>query len=287
MLVEPLARDGRVAGRDVFVAFSPERLDPGNANRLQHEVPRVVGGATAACATRASEVLRRICPEVHVVGSPETAEMTKLYENIFRAVNIALANEVSDIACALEIDPMEVIRAASTKPYGFMPFYPGPGVGGHCIPCDPHYLRWQLRALREESPLIDQAMELIACRPRRVFSRIREVLSDRGVSLAGARILIYGIAYKPQISDTRGSPAIEIMQRLLDRGAHVSYYDPLVTSVELGQQFATTLGSPEGEWDLVLAHTMHSNRDVDWLSARANVLDVTYRLPRVAGISVV
>ncbi len=160
LLVEPLRRRGLVAGRDIAVAFSPERIDPANERYPADRVPRVVGGATASCAGRASQVVAAVAPDVHVVSSAEAAEMTKLYENTFRAVNIALANELASVSRTLNLDAMEVIAAAATKPYGFFPFYPGPGVGGHCIPCDPHYLLWQLRALHHRAPLVEEAMAM-------------------------------------------------------------------------------------------------------------------------------
>jgi UDP-N-acetyl-D-glucosamine dehydrogenase len=282
-----LAERGLIAGRDVFVAFSPERIDPGNTEFALHAVPRVVGGVTRECSHHARATLSRICADVHVVSSAETAEMTKLYENVFRAVNIALANEIADVAHTFDIDARELIEAAATKPYGFTPFYPGPGVGGHCIPCDPHYLRWQLRALREESPLIDQAMDSIARRPRRVVRRIVDVLAEPGIPLSRARILVYGISYKPRVRDTRQSPAIEIIEELIARGAQVAYYDPLVESVELREGPIHSLASPDGEWDLVLAHTVHSDADTDWLTRCSTVLDASYRLPRASGIATV
>ncbi|MGZ8764149.1 MAG: nucleotide sugar dehydrogenase [Acidimicrobiia bacterium] len=284
LLEQPLAERGLVAGRDVFIAFSPERIDPGNTQFALRSVPRVVGGISPECSQRARALLSRICAEVHLVSSAETAEMTKLYENVYRAVNIALANEISDVARAFTIDPRELIEAAATKPYGFTPFYPGPGVGGHCIPCDPHYLRWQLRALREESPLIDQAMDSIARRPRRVVGRITDVLAEPGIPLSRARILVYGVSYKPRVCDTRESPAIEIIEELLARGASVDYYDSLVASVELRGGAIHSLPAPDGDWDLVLAHTVHSDADTDWLTRCPIVLDASYRLPRAAGI---
>jgi UDP-N-acetyl-D-glucosamine dehydrogenase len=287
MLAQPLAERGLTPGRDVFVAFSPERIDPGNTEFALHAVPRVVGGVSGECVQHARAMLGRICADVHVVSSAETAEMTKLYENVFRAVNIALANEIADVSHTFGIDPRELIDAAATKPYGFTPFYPGPGVGGHCIPCDPHYLRWQLRALREESPLIDQAMDSIARRPRRVVRRIVDLLAQPGIPLSRARILVYGISYKPRVQDTRESPAIEIIEELLARGAQVAYYDSLVESVELRDGVIHSLASPEGEWDLVLAHTVHSDSDSDWLTRCSSVLDASYRLPRANGIATV
>ncbi len=189
-------------GRDIFVAFSPERIDPGNSTHPQHQVPRVVGGADPESAERAQHVLEHIAPVVHVVSSCESAELTKLYENTFRAVNIAFALEMSQAATALDLSIMEVIGAAGTKPYGFMAFYPGPGVGGHCIPCDPHYLLWQLREQRLELPTVDRAMATIAARPRIVTQRLRDLLADQGVAVRDSRVLLVGASYKPGVRDT-------------------------------------------------------------------------------------
>ncbi|QMU75559.1 nucleotide sugar dehydrogenase [Streptacidiphilus sp. PB12-B1b] len=282
LLVKPLAERGLVVGQDVFVAFSPERIDPGNARHTQESTPRVVGGSGAGSTARAAAVLRRTAPSVHVLPSPEDAEMTKLWENTFRAVNIALANEFAEDCRGLGLDPSPIIEAAATKPYGFMPFYPGPGVGGHCIPCDPHYLLWQLRAKRISSPLIDAAMTAIAGRPRQVVRRVRELLADRGLSVSGARVLLVGVAYKPGVADLRESPALEILEELHQDGAKVHFADPLVPSLRLGDDVLLSEDAPETEsWDLVLVHTVHPGADLGWLAELPNVLDATYRLDSV------
>jgi UDP-N-acetyl-D-glucosamine dehydrogenase len=283
LLVEPLAARGLAVGEDVFVAFSPERIDPGNAAHPQRRVPRVVGGATRACRRRAADLLGRVAEVVHEVSSPEVAEMTKLYENTFRAVNIALANELAHVSHALDLEVMEVIGAASTKPYGFMPFYPGPGVGGHCIPCDPHYLLWQLRAKRLPSPLIERAMASIAERPAQVVSRIREVLSDAGRGLRGTRVLVVGVAYKPGVEDLRESSALAILDALRGHGTVVAYHDAFVPSIRLGDGAALeSVADPAGqEWDLVVLHTLHPGVDHGWIGGYANVLDASYRLDAI------
>ncbi|GAA2823175.1 nucleotide sugar dehydrogenase [Kitasatospora paracochleata] len=279
LLVGPLTARGFTVGEDIHVAFSPERIDPGNAHHAQDSTPRVVGGATERCTELAAEVLLRTAPSVHRVTSPETAEMSKLYENTFRAVNIALANEFADNCRSLSLDPLEVIDAAATKPYGFMPFYPGPGVGGHCIPCDPHYLLWQLRRLRIASPLVDTAMTAIAGRPRQVVGRVRELLGERGRPVAGARILLVGVSYKPGVADLRESPALEILEELADLGAEVSFHDPLVTRARLHGKLADSVVEPAAEtWDLVVVHTVHPGSDLGWLTGQSAVLDATYRL---------
>ncbi|MFJ1705028.1 nucleotide sugar dehydrogenase [Kitasatospora sp. NPDC088346] len=279
LLVGPLGERGLRVGEDVHVAFSPERIDPGNAHHAQDSTPRVVGGVTARCTELAAEVLAHTAPSVHRVGSAEAAEMTKLFENTFRAVNIALANEFADNCRGLDLDPLEIIEAAASKPYGFMPFYPGPGVGGHCIPCDPHYLLWQLRRLRISSPLVDTAMTAIAGRPRQVVRRALELLADRGLPLAGARVLVSGIAYKPGVADVRESPALEIIEELAELGAEVAYADPLVPEARLHGTVRHSVADPGAqEWDLVIVHTVHPGTDLGWLTDRPSVLDATYRL---------
>ncbi|MFB9360194.1 nucleotide sugar dehydrogenase [Actinoplanes nipponensis] len=279
MLVEPLRRRGLVVGSDVFVAFAPERIDPGNDKHVQRQVPRVVGGVTDECVRRTRRVLEDCASFVYPVSSVETAELTKLYENTFRAVNISLANEFADISRGLGLDVTEVIDAAATKPYGFMAFYPGPGVGGHCIPCDPHYLLWQLRADRVSAPLIEATMQLVAGRPGKVVQRALEILADRGRALRGARILILGVAYKPGIADVRESPALEIIDRLRAAGAEVSYADDFIPSLVTSDGELRRTEQPETmEWELVLAHTLHPGADVSWLSRVPAVLDATYRL---------
>lgn len=285
LLMKPLTGRGLEVGSEVFVAFSPERIDPGNAQHTQDTTPRVVGGAGTRSTALAAAVLRRTAPTVHALPSPEDAEMTKLWENTFRAVNIALANEFADNCHALELDPAPIIAAAATKPYGFMPFYPGPGVGGHCIPCDPHYLLWQLRARRISSPLIDTAMNSIATRPGQVVRRARDVLADRGLSLSGAKVLVIGVAYKPGVADLRESPALEITEQLAAAGAKVHFTDPLVPVLKVGDVQLTSETVPEYEsWDLIVVHTLHPDTELGWLAEvpdSCTVLDATYRLDGV------
>jgi UDP-N-acetyl-D-glucosamine dehydrogenase len=279
LLVDPLRLRGLVAGQDVFVAFSPERIDPGSPDHLPVNTPRVVGGVTAECAERAILALAKTAQSVYPVSSPEAAELTKLLENTFRAVNIALANEFAGIARRFDIDVVEVIDAAATKPYGFMPFNPGPGVGGHCIPCDPHYLLWQLKANRMPAPLTEAAMAAIAARPRAVVTRAEAVLALTGLPLAGARILIVGVAYKPAVSDVRESPALEIIDELVRGGAFVSYTDAMVDSLltSAGPLLSTDDFTP-GSWDLVIAHTLHPSVDHSWIGRAPLVLDASYQL---------
>ena len=279
LLTGPLRDRGLVAGSDVHVAFSPERIDPGNPDHVQRETPRVVGGASPACTTRAAELIGRLTDSVYLVSSSEAAEATKLYENIFRAVSLALANEFADACGALSLDPIEVTLAASTKPYGFLGAFPGPGVGGHCIPCDPHYLLWQLSAADRSAPLIEQAMKSIALRPERVIQRAAEVLAADGLQLAGARIIVIGASYKAGVRDLRESPALAIMAGLIREGATVAYYDPLLPVIELpgGQVLASETAPSGAGWDLAVAHTLHPRTDYSWAHSCPRVLDGTYR----------
>jgi nucleotide sugar dehydrogenase len=279
LLVKPLEARGFRIGQDISVAFSPERIDPGNASVTQEAVPRVVGGVTQRCTTRAAESLSAYAELVHTVSTPEVAELTKLYENTFRAVNIALVNELADIGRELNVEIMEVIEAAKTKPYGFMAFLPGPGVGGHCIPCDPHYLLWQLKATRRSAPLLEQAMASIASRPRQVIDRVQQLLAEGGRPLRGAAIVVVGVAYKPGVADCRESPALEIIDRLAVAGAAVSYVDALVPTINLadGTVLTATEAPPTESVDLVILNTVHPGVDHAWVTEHALILDATYR----------
>ncbi len=250
------------------MAFSPERINPGVDSFSHEDVPRVVGGVTPACGEAADGSLQASTKLVHVVPSADVAEMTKLVENTFRAVNIALANEFADICHELNMEVMDVIDAASTKPYGFMPFTPGPGVGGHCIPCDPHYLLWQLRKARLTAPVIEQAMAGIAGRPHQVVEKARRILSDRNHGIAGARVMVLGVAYKPDVEDLRESPALEIIAALIADGAEVAYYDPWCPTAPDGHGGALVSSPITRLWeaDLVILHTRHTEMDLDWLA---------------------
>jgi len=281
LLVEPLTEAGFTVGRDVFVAFSAERIDPGNDRVAQEAVPRVIGAATPECEEEAAALLGRAVDEVHRVPSLAAAEMTKLLENTFRAVNIALANEFADVCQSLDIDVHTVIGAAATKPYGFMAFQPGPGVGGHCIPCDPHYLLWQLRAARIEAPVISEAMTQIAARPGRIVHRIRESLVQQ-VGTA-PRVLLLGVAYKPDVADVRESPALEILQQLRDGGVEVAYVDPHVPLVALPDgTVLEALAEPEAfDPSLIFVHTRHAALDTSWIGADRIVFDATGALAPV------
>ncbi len=277
LLAEPLRRRGLEPGTDIFVAFSPERIDPGNPDHLHEETPRVVGGVTGECAKRAARIIGLLTNAVYLVSSAETAEATKLYENIFRAVSLALANEFADACGALHLDPIEVTLAAATKPYGFLATFPGPGVGGHCIPCDPHYLLWQLGIQGRSAPLIEQAMRSIRQRPERVVERAREVLAARGRQLSGARVIVIGASYKPGVRDLRESSAVPILASLLRKGADVHYFDPLVPTLTVpGGHALSSDTDPGSDWDLVIVHTVHPEVDYSW-ALGCEVLDATYR----------
>ena len=278
-LIKPLARRGLRAGKDVFVAFSPERIDPGNQTYEPDAMPRVVGGATDACADAAGRYLGAIAAAIHRVSSPEAAELTKLYENTFRAVNIAFANEMADASRCFGLDIAEVTDAAATKPYGFMPFAPGAGVGGHCIPCDPHYLLQGLSERSGRAPVIEHAMAAISARPARVARRAVEVLESAGTAPGSARVLVVGAAYKPGVEDVRESPSVEIMRELVECGVDVAYHDPLVRTARLDDQLVLlSQAQPRpADYDLAIVVTLHPGRDYRWLADCERVLDCTYR----------
>jgi UDP-N-acetyl-D-glucosamine dehydrogenase len=269
---------GLVVGRDAFIAFSPERIDPGNTVFHMRNTPRIVGGVTATCTEIATELLVTVVDQVIPVSSPTAAEMTKLLENTFRSVNIALANEVAIMCGHLDLDVWEIIDAAATKPYGFMPFYPGPGLGGHCIPVDPSYLSWKLRRLNYNARFISLADDINRHMPEFVLSRAGEVLNSRCKSIKGSRILVLGIAYKPDIADLRESPAVDVIELLRRRGADVSYADPYVPGpieVEGGALTAVTLSSGLlSDQDLVIITTAHAGFDWPLIKDHArSVLD--------------
>jgi len=228
-----LEAGGLRVGRDVFLAFSPERIDPGNETFGARNTPKIVGGATPACAEVAAALFRRVTSEVRVVTDMDTAEMVKLHENTFRAVNIALANEVALMSRRLGVDPWEVIDAAATKPFGFMPFYPGPGLGGHCIPVDPVYLSWKMRTLNFAVRFIELAEAINTSMPEVVVRRLQDALDARGRTLSGARVLVLGVAYKRDVGDVRESPALDAMILLREKSAELCYHDPYVPRLEL------------------------------------------------------
>ena len=229
-----LEAGGLRAGTDFFLAFSPERIDPGSAEWTTRNIPKVVGGVDTQSTEAAAALYGLVVDTVVPVSSPRVAEMVKLLENTFRAVNIGLVNELALMCRDLGVDVWEVIDAAKTKPFGFMPFYPGPGLGGHCIPVDPFYLSWKARQSGFESRFIELAGHVNGGMPRYVVERVAEALNSRSLAIRGARIHLFGMAYKPNVSDVRESPAIDVAELLLRRGAAVSYSDPFVPAVREG-----------------------------------------------------
>ena len=233
-LIRPvLEKSGLGAGEDFYLAFSPERIDPGNQQYAVRDIPKVVGGIDSESSRKAAEHYRQVFSEVVELGSTREAEMAKLLENTFRAVNIGLVNELAIMAHGMGIDIWRVIEAASSKPFGFMPFYPGPGWGGHCIPVDPFYLTWRARMDGFESGFIDQAGRINGRMPSYVVDRIGELLNGHRKSLKDSRVLILGVAYKRDVSDIRESPALDVIDLLGKRGAVVSYHDPNVPELEV------------------------------------------------------
>ena len=255
---------GAKVGEDFFLAFSPERIDPANPTFKVKDIPKVVGGVTPACTRLAAMLYGQIVPRVYEVSSPKVAELAKLYENVFRNVNIALANEFALMCRRLGASTKEVIDAAATKPFGFMPFYPGPGIGGHCIPVDPLYLSWKLRLDGYESRFIALADEINRAMPSYVVEVTAEALNRQRRCLNGARILALGVAYKRGVGDIRESPALEILEKLREAGADVSYADPRVPSVVIdGALLKATELTAEGltSSDCVLILTDHPEFD--------------------------
>jgi UDP-N-acetyl-D-glucosamine dehydrogenase len=264
-----LEQSGLKAGVDFHLGFSPERVDPGRIDWTTKTVPKVVGGITAACAARAAELYGSAVDEVHTVSSPEAAELTKLLENIFRSVNIALVNELAQLCERLGIDVWEVVEAAATKPFGFMSFQPGPGLGGHCIPIDPFYLTWKAREYGFYTEFIELAGKVNENMPYYCRSLISQALNHGGEkSLKGSKILILGVAYKADISDLRESPALKLIELLEKAGAEVSYHDPHVP--EFNGKRSNALDP--AEYDCVVIVTAHSSIDYDAVVENANIV---------------
>ncbi len=229
-----LGKDGLVVGKDFFLAFSPERVDPGNEKFTTINIPKVVGGVTPACTEVAKTLYSQVMNKVVPVSSVRVAETVKLLENTFRSVNIAMVNELALMCAAMDIDVWEVIAGASTKPFGFMPFYPGPGLGGHCIPIDPFYLSWKAKQYGSEARFIELAGQINGAMPKHVVGLTQQALNGRKKALNGSRVLVVGVAYKPAIDDIRESPALDVIELLNKAGAEVSWYDPLVPALPDG-----------------------------------------------------
>ena len=275
-LVAPtLSENGNVVGEDVYVAFSPERIDPGRKDYALTEIPKVLGGVTPSCGDHAMALYEGVFDEVVRVESSTEAELVKLLENTFRAVNIGLINEIAMIANDLDVDVWQVVEAASTKPYGFMPFYPGPGLGGHCIPIDPLYLSWKAGQQGIETRFIDLADQVNREMPVHVVRRINELLNQEGLAVSQSSILVVGVAYKAGVSDVRESPAYDVIGLLDERGAEISYHDPYVPEFKVEEKIHQSVdlsGEQVRNVDIVLVLTDHDVINFEWLGRRASLM---------------
>jgi len=285
-----LERGGLVAGKDFYLAFSPEREDPGNAHFNTRTIPKIVGGYSPACLEVAQALYGSALTDIVPVSSTRVAEMAKLLENIFRCVNIALVNELKMLCDRMHVDVWEVIQAASTKPFGFMAFYPGPGLGGHCIPIDPFYLTWKAREFEFQTKFIELAGEVNTSMPYYVVQRTMEGLNQQKKSINGSNLLVLGVAYKKDIDDMRESPSLRIISLLMEKGANVEYHDPFVPKVERMHGFEHALASVPLElaklsrYDAVLVLTDHSSLDYGEIVRQSNLVidtrNVTKKLSR-------
>ncbi|MDP9172084.1 MAG: nucleotide sugar dehydrogenase [Acidobacteriota bacterium] len=262
LVLPMLEKSGLKVGQDFFLCFSPERVDPGNAKFQTKNIPKVVGGTTPACTGLGRLFYEQALETVVPVSSTQVAEMVKLLENTFRMINIGLVNEIAIMCDGMGINVWEVIEAAATKPFGFMPFYPGPGLGGHCIPIDPFYLSWKSKQSGVEARFIELAGYINGQMPHFVATKVQNALNEAGKPVKGSKILIYGVAYKRDIDDVRESPALDIMHLLKRRGAHISYIDPFVPQIRL-EDFTIQASDPGtiGEADCVVVVTDHSSFD--------------------------
>lgn len=277
-VVPPIQSRGFVVGKDIFVVFSPEREDPGNERFSTENTPKICSGATPSCLELGLALYGAIVKEVVPVSSTKVAEMVKLLENIYRAVNIGLVNEMKVVADKMGIDIREVIKAAATKPFGYVPFYPGPGVGGHCIPVDPFYLTWKAREFGVHTRFIELAGEVNTHMPHWVASKVADALNDRSKSVRGSRILVLGLGYKKNVDDVRESPSIEIMQILQDRGAKIAYSDPFFAKFPRMRRYSFELSSREltekelGSYDCVVLATAHDDFDYTLIHQHAKLI---------------
>lgn len=287
IVLPKLEQNGLQVGKDFHLAFALERIDPGNRIHMLHNVPKVVGGITPECSRIATNFFSAFVDKVIPVSSPKVAEMTKLLENTFRSVNIALVNELSMLCHRMDVDVWEVIDAASSKPFGFMPFYPGPGVGGNCIPVDPFYLSWKAKEHDFYVNFIELAANINSNMPHYTVSRVAEILSDNGTALSKAKILILGVAFKENISDTRNSPALRVMEILVERGAEVSYLDQNVPTVDLNGTTMSGLDSGlalTSEFDAVVILVPHDGVDLAQVVKNARlVIDTRNAVERLMG----
>lgn len=275
MILPMLEESGLKVGRDFYLAFSPERVDPGNQKFTTKNTPRVVGGITPQCTKVAKNFYEQFISAVHAVSSTRAAETVKLLENTFRSVNIGLVNEVALMCDRLKLDVWEIIDAAASKPFGFMPFYPGPGLGGHCIPIDPHYLSWKLKSLNYYARFIELAGEINSQMPEYVVRRIGDTLNERGKSVKNSRILILGVAYKRDIKDVRESPALDVIKLLERQGAKLYYNDPYVPTIRWNDSIhRSTKLTPAllKKVDLAVILTDHTSYNYQWLVDNAKVI---------------
>lgn len=270
LLLPTLSRNGLKLDEDFLLAFSPERVDPGNRQFPLHRIPKVVGGSSKASTQAAAALYGAAFEQVHTVSNPTAAELAKLLENTFRNVNIALVNEFAQICDSLKVDVWEVIEAAGTKPFGFMPFFPGPGIGGHCIPLDPQYLVYKSRLHGYEPRLVALADQINVERPRYVVQQAMDILNTQGKAINGARVLVLGVTYKPDVPDPRESPALPILEFLAEKGADTHYIDPWIPSIRLknGDEMlsARDLKEEAAEADLIIILTAHQNFDYELIS---------------------
>lgn len=263
LMLPKFEESGLKVGKDFFLAFSPERVDPGNAVYNTRNTPKVIGGVTSECLEVASKLYQHFIEKIVPVSSSRAAEMVKLLENTFRSVNIGLVNEVALMCDRLGVDVWEVIEAAASKPFGFMPFQPGPGLGGHCIPIDPLYLSWKLKTLNYRARFIELASEINADMPHHVVNKVNDALNDFSKSVKNSRILIIGVSYKKDIDDLRESPALDVIQLLQNRGAKVMYHDPYVPKIRLDGTGLLSINLDQGlhDADCVVIITNHSSLD--------------------------
>ncbi|MGW8178588.1 MAG: nucleotide sugar dehydrogenase, partial [bacterium] len=275
VLVPELLAEGLEIGKEIFVAFSPERVDPGNAVYNTKNTPKILGGVTPECTDVARQLYEKVIDRVITVSSTASAEMVKLLENTFRAVNIGLVNEIAIMCDRLGLSVWEVIEAAASKPFGFMPFFPGPGLGGHCIPIDPLYLSWKLKTLNYNARFIELASEINSQMPEYCVFKIAGVLNGRRKCVNGSRILVVGVAYKKDVSDTRESPALDIIRLLEADGAEVDYSDPYVPELDSNGSIKKSVSlSAEGlgEYELVILVTDHSCLDFEMIQSSSQVV---------------
>jgi UDP-N-acetyl-D-glucosamine dehydrogenase len=275
VILPELSKTGLKVGEDFYLAFSPERVDPGNTRFTTRNIPKVIGGITPRCTEMAMTLYQQIIEKVIPVSSTKTAEMVKLLENTFRSVNIALVNEIALMCDKLGIDVWEVINAAATKPFGFMPFYPGPGLGGHCIPLDPFYLAWKLKTLNYTARFIELAGEINAFMPNYVISKVAGVLNDKERSVKNSKILIIGVAYKNDVNYIRESPALDIIRLLEKQGAKVYYHDPYIPEITeegITLKAVNLTESLLAEMDCTVIVTDHSAYDYQWLVDHSNIV---------------